>query len=500
MAEKLSAAGYARVSVIRKDSTSIKQQITAIKQKCKQEGWTFNPKTDLYIDEGLSGSNVNVRRPAFEKLIANASQYDRIVVFRFDRLSRRLSELSGTVEMLTKLRVSVVSVNEGFGTDTEHGRTMANIMGSLASGEAAAIRDRVKNTQDQMFKDGKWKGGARPYGWKTQKKPGGGVRLILKADEAVVLRKAVKKIIGGATIGGTARALNIAGHRTYKKTPFSPQMLSHVLRSQILLGRHEVNKKLSNGEDGKPITPHEPLLTLDEWNKLQTALARLRVVRPRKGGALLAGVVYCGLCGGKLQGSSTVSNDFANYRCRNKYSTLNGKCETGVSIKAVAIDELISLAVLEVLKKKKSIQTAGKRMRLSHADAIQNQRQLANELEDTRRIHQGLRSQYLDGAYGYPGGEDDYRTDLARATKNLTEATQAFEKLDDVIEEPADLHPWTTAKAIDIKWKKATTEEKNQVIRTLIDRIDVKPRSATWKHRGLDPDRVEVTWRFGISS
>ena len=238
------------------------------------------------------------------------------------------------------------------------------------------------------------------------------------------------------------------------------------------------------------------MIKLDEWVKLQAALGRLRVVRPKKGGALLAGVAYCSLCEGKMQGSSTESNEYANYRCRNKYALLNGKCVTGTSIRAVAIDELVSLAVLEVLKKKKNIQSAGKRIRQSHAEAVKLQKRLEDELEDSRRIHRGLREQYLSGGYNYPGGESDYRADLARASKNLTEASAAVDELDEVVEEPADLYPWTTLSAIDVKWAKATNEEKNKVIRALVDRIEVKPRSVAWKHRGLDPDRVEIIWRY----
>jgi site-specific DNA recombinase len=283
MPPKLRAAGYVRVSVDHEDSSSIPLQIEAILDKCRREGWSIDPEKDIYEDRGRSGSKKEVKRPAFEALIKNADKYDRIVVFRFDRLSRRLSELASTLEFLNERRVAVMSVNEGFGTDTDHGRTIAGVMGSLAAGEAEAIRQRTKNTQAGMFAEGKWKGGARPYGWEQSRLAGGGVRLILKKDEAKVLRKAVKLIVGGSTIGATARSLNADGYRTYNGTPFSPQMISHSLRSQILIGRHVVNGKLSYGKDGKPITPHEPLLSMEEWNALQTSLARLRVVRPKKG-------------------------------------------------------------------------------------------------------------------------------------------------------------------------------------------------------------------------
>jgi site-specific DNA recombinase len=497
MPPKLRAAGYVRVSVDHEDSSSIPQQIEAILGKCQREGWTIDPKVDIYEDRGRSGSKKEVIRPAFENLMKNATKYDRIVVFRFDRLSRRLSELSSTLETLHEQRVAVISVNEGFGTDTDHGRTVANIMGSLAAGEAEAIKQRTKNTQAGMFAAGKWKGGARPFGWEQSPMAGGGVRLVLKEDEAEILRKAVKLIVGGSTIGATARALNAAGDRTYKGTPFSPQMISHCLRSQIVVGRHVVNGKLSYGKDGKPITPHEPLLTMEEWDALQAALARLRVVRPKKGGALLSGVAHCGLCGGKLAGSSTETNLRANYRCRNKYVLLNGKCQAGVSIRALPIDELISLTILNVLKKKSNIQVAGKRMKQSHKEALRLRRKLEAEFEDNRRIHQSVRNQFLSGKYNYPDGDADYEVDFARATENLRKASAAIAEIEEVEDEPADLIPWTNSTIVEKKWETATNEERNKVIRALIEKVVVKPWSPSWGKRGLDPSRVEIVWRTG---
>lgn len=495
MAPKLRAAGYARVSVDREDSSSISLQIDQIAQKCQAEGWAFDPKKDLYIDEGLSGSKRKVRRPAFEKMIANAARYDRIVVYRIDRLSRRVAELHTVIEDMKDLDIVVVSTSENLTTASDQERTLITMVSAIAAGEAEAISKRVSAVQKKMAEEGKWKGGSRPYGWVTEKLKGGGLRLVLKKDEAVVLRKAIKLILSGKSIGGTARELNKAGHKTYKNLPFSPQTISHVLRSELLLGRHVVNKELKVGSDGKPITPHEPLITLEEWVKLQAALSRLRIVRPKKGGAILAGVIFCNECGGKMQGSSTETNQSANYRCRNKYALMNGKCSTGSSVRAVAADELVSLAVLEVLKKKKSIRGAGKRMRQTYAAAVRLRRDLEDKVEDAKRIHSNLRDHYLRGDYKYKGGEADYQNTFSRATTHLVKAHEALDELDEVDDEPADLYPWTTVVALEQKWERATNAEKNLVIRALIDKVVVKPRSAAWKHRGLDPDRIEITWR-----
>ena len=500
MVSRLRAAGYARVSVLHEDSTSIKQQSDLIKKRCRLEGWKYDPEVDLYIDEGLSGSKKEVRRPAFERLLANHSNYDRIIVFRFDRLSRRLSELASTIETLNEKGIAVISLNEGFGTDTDQGRVMANIMGSLAAGETEAIRQRVKSTQAKMFQDGKWKGGGRPYGWKQSKLPGGGVRLVLKKDEAAVVREAVKMIINGSTIGGAARALNEAGHRTYKGNPFSPQVVSTILRSRLLLGQHVVNKSIAYDEHGQPLTPHEPLITLEEWNDLQAALSRLRVVRPRKGGTLLAGVGYCGLCGGRMTGASTANNPHANYRCRYRYALLNNaKCPTGVTIKAIAVDELVSLAVLEVLKETRNIQAAGQRLSKDHAETVRQRKKLEDDFRDAQQVQENLRNQQIAGNYNYPGGAQHYERDFALSTARFVKASEALEALEDVPESPPDLTPWTTAKRIDQKWNRASTTEKNKVLRVLVEKVIVHPPTGKWTGRGLDPERVEIIWRNQVS-
>jgi DNA invertase Pin-like site-specific DNA recombinase len=496
MVSPLRAAGYARVSVLHEDSTSIKQQSDLIKKRCKIEGWKYNPDVDLYLDEGLSGSKKEVRRPAFERLLANSGKYDRIVVFRFDRLSRRMSELASTIEALNEADIAVISVNEGFGTDTEQGRVMANIMGSLAAGETEAIRQRVKSTQAKMFQDGKWKGGARPYGWQQSKLPGGGVRLVLKEDEAAVVKKAVKMIIKGSTIGGTARALNNAGHLTYKGNPFSPQVVSTIMRSRLLLGQHVVNKAIAYNEHGQPLTPHEALITLEEWNELQGALSRLRVVRPRKGGTLLAGVGYCGLCGGRMTGASTVSNPQANYRCRYKYALLNNaRCATGVTIKAVAIDELVSLAILEVLKETRNIQAAGQRLSKDHAEIVSQRKKLENEFRDAKQVQENFRNQMISGNYNYRGGAQHYERDFALSTARFVKASDALEAIEDVPENLPNLTPWTNAKRIEQKWNRASMTEKNKVLRVLVDKVIVHPPTGKWSGRGLDPGRVEIVWR-----
>lgn len=95
------------------------------------------------------------------------------------------------------------------------------------------------------------------------------------------------------------------------------------------------------------------------------------------------------------------------------------------------------------------------------------------------------------------------RADEARETCDESlygvKASEALEALEDVPESLPDLTPWTTAKRIEQKWNRASTTEKNKVLRVLVEKVIVHPPTGKWTGRGLDPDRVEIIWRNQVS-
>jgi len=201
-----------------------------------------------------------------------------------------------------------------------------------------------------------------------------------------------------------------------------------------------------------------------------------------------------------LTGASTANNPHANYRWRYKYALLiDTKCPTGVTIKAVAVDELVSLAVLEVLKETQNIRTAEKRISQTHAEAVQERKKLEDEFRDAQLVHQQLRELMLKGVFNYRDGDKDFERDFGKATARLLKATEALDSIEEIPETPPNLAPWTTAKNIEQKWNRASTAEKNKVLRALVEKVVVNPPSGKWTGRGLDPDRVEIIWRIEAS-
>ena len=52
---------------------------------------------------------------------------------------------------------------------------------------------------------------------------------------------------------------------------------------------------------------------------------------------------------------------------------------------------------------------------------------------------------------------------------------------------------------IEEKWNRASTTEKNEVLRVLVEKVIVHPPTGKWTGRGLDPDRVEIILRNHVS-
>ena len=78
--------------------------------KQQHRGWLCLP--DRYDDDGQSG--ISLDRPALKRLLADirAGKIDYLVIYRFDRLTRSLSDLATLLAVLEKYRTKLVSVTE----------------------------------------------------------------------------------------------------------------------------------------------------------------------------------------------------------------------------------------------------------------------------------------------------------------------------------------------------------------------------------------------------
>ena len=130
--------GYARVS-----STDNRQELGLSVQK---EALNFCDK--LYIEKDSGG---NQDRPQLEKALKLAKNYAKqgvktnFVVYKLDRLTRKMFHLSAIIEDLTKNNIRLQSIHENIETDSLTGKFFCLMLGYVAEWELQAISERTKD-------------------------------------------------------------------------------------------------------------------------------------------------------------------------------------------------------------------------------------------------------------------------------------------------------------------------------------------------------------------
>ncbi|HEL1602242.1 TPA: recombinase family protein [Streptococcus suis] len=130
--------GYARVS-----STDNRQELGLEVQK---EALNFCDK--LYIEKESGG---NQERPQLQKALKLAKECAEsgietsFVVYKLDRLTRKMLHLSAIISELTSYNIRLQSLHEQIETDSLTGKFFCLMLGYVAEWELQAISDRTKD-------------------------------------------------------------------------------------------------------------------------------------------------------------------------------------------------------------------------------------------------------------------------------------------------------------------------------------------------------------------
>ncbi len=115
-----------------------------------------------------------------------AAQVDLLLVYRVDRLSRKVRQLAQLAEELDKLEVTLRSATEPFDTGSAAGRMMLQMLGVFAEFEHATIVDRVSAGIERRAKEGRWYAGRPPFGYAFSDQER---RLVADPVKAPVVRR-----------------------------------------------------------------------------------------------------------------------------------------------------------------------------------------------------------------------------------------------------------------------------------------------------------------------
>lgn len=505
----LRAAAYIRLSIMTEETNSPDTQFKDIKRRIDAQEWHFDKAEaivdqatgtkiaggDLFVDLGISGSKGKFR-PGYEALMKELDNYDRVVVWKIDRLTRRLSELGDVLDLFKENKVVLVGVSDGVDTATSAGRTTAELLGTIAGAEARNTSDRVSAAQQTMLRNGKWRGGPAPYGYRVkQLGKGKGSTLELDPSQAKHMKFALERFLKGDSIPAICNALNAKGVVSVFGNPWSHPALRRLIGSPAMAGFQVWKKQIVVDDDGVPVRPYPGIIDLRTYNRVQESIKKRYFIHPSRGGALLSGITYCSLCGGKMIGASPTEHGGANYRCRNRYQ-LNKACQ-GLSTRSKGLEGYVTEVILTLLGSEAT------RKELSKSLATVKKQSKSNKKDDPKIQHEFLRNQLrtlqarkMEKKYEYAGGEDDFE----KAWEEITSPMKFLEE--EMKKAPKDdfdpkLESLISSSDLTQTWQRMTVAERREIVGALIKKVTIMPRDPKWNNgMGYDPRRVNIEWAW----
>ena len=235
----------------------------------QHEGWRVVRKG--YDDGGYSGGSMN--RPALQELLSAVERHeiDVIVVYKFDRLTRALSDFAKIVELLDSHGVSFVSVTQQFNTTSSMGRLTLNVLLSFAQFEREVTAERIRDKIAASKRKGMWMGGRPPLGYDVIDK-----KLVINQAEAKAVNQLFKLYLKQGTVRSlkeeadrlglvTKRRRDRNGKITGEK-PFTRGNLYEVLSNPIYIGMVRHKEKVFPGQ-------HEAIIDQATWDAAQSLLS-----------------------------------------------------------------------------------------------------------------------------------------------------------------------------------------------------------------------------------
>lgn len=312
---------YARLSVTKEESVSIARQLQSCRRYAEARGWEI---VGEFTDDGVSATaNRPEERRGWKSLLA-ARDFDAVIIWKVDRLARRVLDFLHADETLQKRGAGLVAVEDPIDMTSPQGRAFAVMLAVFGEMEAEAIRARVRAARAQILKDGRWPGGGIPYGYQSVSNPNGPGRVLVRDEERILwLSNAVAKALRGETVNAIATWLThnnapLPARRTGRtsgSTSWNRQTVDGLLRNPVLAGMTPYNPgrgksatrvdpfAVLRDEHGAPvISPTLAVITTEEFAALQRLLDARTAPQARKKterqstSAFLSRVARCGEC------------------------------------------------------------------------------------------------------------------------------------------------------------------------------------------------------------
>jgi len=310
------------------------------------------------------------QRPLLTELrtMARHGEFDILIIYAFDRLSRKQTHLAIIIEEMENLGNTVECVTEKF-DQTAQGQFMMSARAYVAEVEREKILDRTHSGRlKRVHEKGKLIPGFKPvFGYDFDSvKTGAKGNYIVNDEDAPLVRRIFSLYKNGMKIRGIANLLNDEGVPTPTRRGFwVGATIYRMLTDRTYIGEATTLKWDSRMDNNgivkrtlKPIKEHvvipvPAIIDLNLFDEVQSVMALNKVDSSRNNpdpedSLLRSGFVKCGYCGRVMAVRRWTKKASVTYTCQAAFR--NGRTCISNQISTKVLDPLVWLYVGELIK------------------------------------------------------------------------------------------------------------------------------------------------------
>jgi len=142
---------YVRVSTTKQ---TVENQIQVLREYSDRCGYQI---TQIYSDNGISGSKGRQDRPGLDQMLKDGVQrkFEMVLVWSVDRLGRSVSDLVQIMKEFNELKIDLYFNQQSIDTSTSSGRMIFGIFGCISEMERNLISERVTVGLQRAVSQGK---------------------------------------------------------------------------------------------------------------------------------------------------------------------------------------------------------------------------------------------------------------------------------------------------------------------------------------------------------
>lgn len=489
-AKVVRAAIYCRKSTdenLHSDFSSLdaqRESCAAYIASMRSEGWVA--MEPAYEDAAVSGGTVD--RPALQRLMEDIQKglVDAVVVVKLDRLSRSLRQFLDLMSFMEEHHIAFCAVTQQINTASSAGRLLVNVLMSFAQFEREIGSERTREKVQAARKKGRFTGGHPPIGYNVDP---ASHQLIVNPEEAEMVRELFRLYLNRQSLIEVVKEVNARGWTkkswqnakgVYKNgRPFEKVYLQRILINPLYIGRVTLHGDVYDGLQ-------EAIVDEETFRQVQELLVSNRNGQSpgpgtrNKHGALLRGLIKCGVCGAALGHTYAKrgSKLYRFYTCTTRVKQGKDSCPTpplsAPDIEAFVVDQIRRVGrdprlVAEVFEEAKRQQHDSVARLQSERDRLVKQ-----------KIQRDEQARRLTAMLVNPGDSATLLRNIGEAEEQSATITRRLGELD---QEIADVqgreigfeHLKAALAEFDSLWDVLMPHERGQLIHSLVQRVVCSP-------------------------